>query len=304
MKEQNNFDVIVLGGSYAGLSAAMALGRSLRRVLIIDSGKPCNRQTPHSHNFLTQDGETPEKISAISREQALAYSTVSLHHGIAVSGRKNENGFEIVTDKGESFGCRKLIIATGIVDEMPDIPGFAGCWGISVLHCPYCHGYEVSGKTLGVLGNGDMVYEFCKLISNWSKNLIVMTNGKSALSEEQTRQILHKGFRIIETPIERLEHKNGYIDKVHFIDGRQEKFTAVFARTANRQHCDIPAQLNCAFTEHGLIQVDEFQKTSVGGVYAAGDSATHFRAVSIAVATGTKAGAVVNKELIDEDFKR
>lgn len=185
MADKKNYDVIIIGGSYAGLSAAMALGRSLRQVLIIDSGLPCNRQTPHSHNFLTNDGKPPKQIAEEAKRQALNYSTVSFYQGLAVTGKKTETGFVIETDTAETFYASKLLLATGIKDLMPPIKGFAACWGISVLHCPYCHGYEVSHQTLGLIGNGEMGYELSKLLSNWSKDLILFTNGSATLTAEQ-----------------------------------------------------------------------------------------------------------------------
>ncbi|MGE4512522.1 MAG: NAD(P)/FAD-dependent oxidoreductase, partial [Chryseobacterium sp.] len=143
---ENNFDVIIIGGSYAGLSAGMALGRSLRNVLIIDSEKPCNRQTPHSHNFITQDGKRPKEISDLAKEQVAKYETVSFFNGTVIKTSKNDNGFEVETSYGEKFTAKKIILATGLKDIMPDIEGFSECWGISVIHCPYCHGYEVKDR--------------------------------------------------------------------------------------------------------------------------------------------------------------
>src|SRR5687767_10565291 len=137
MTDKKNFDVIIIGGSYAGLSAAMALGRALRNVLIIDSGKPCNRQTPHSHNFITQDGKTPAEIATLAKQQVEKYDTVTFFSGLATDGAKTENGFQIQTGSGETFRAKKLIFATGVKDVMPTIEGYAECWGISVLHCPY-----------------------------------------------------------------------------------------------------------------------------------------------------------------------
>ena len=302
MKEAKNFDVIIIGGSYAGLSAAMALGRSLRRVLIIDSGKPCNQQTPHSHNFITQDGQTPKQIADKAKEQVLAYNTVKFFSGTAVSGNKTEKGFQVTTTSGETFYARKLLFTTGVVDEMPAIPGFAECWGISVLHCPYCHGYEVKGETIGLLANGDMGYEFCKHISNWSKNLILFTNGKSTLTTEQTQTLANKGFKIIQNEIDRFEHQNGNVENVVFQDGSKQKVTAIFARPTNKQHCDIPMQLGCSLTENGLVQIDNINRTTVAGVFAAGDNTSAMRAVSMVTAAGTMAGVSINKELIDEYF--
>src|SRR5690606_22486211 len=135
--EGKKFAVIIIGGSYSGLAAGMALGRALKQVLIIDSGKPCNSQTPYSHNFLTQDGNTPTEIVKLGKQQVQMYSTVEFFNGLAINGRKTENGFEIQVASGETFRADKLIFATGIRDAMADMEGYAACWGISVLHCPY-----------------------------------------------------------------------------------------------------------------------------------------------------------------------
>jgi thioredoxin reductase len=180
-----DFDVIIVGGSSAGLSAGMALGRAARKVLIIDSGKPCNQPTPHSHNFFTRDGQTPHEILTIAREQTLKYPTVTLLNGEAAQAKKTEEGFEISTASGDIFNAKKLILAHGIKDQLPSIPGFAECWGVSVIHCPYCHGYEYKDQPTGIFANGEIGFEMAKLISNWTKDLTVFTNCKSTISAEQ-----------------------------------------------------------------------------------------------------------------------
>lgn len=302
MTDHKTFDAIIVGGSFAGLSAAMALGRSMRRVLIIDSGKPCNRQTPHAHNFITHDGHTPAEITAQAKKQVLKYDTVTFYEGLALQGKKHKDGFEISTSGGETFHAKKLVFATGVTDIMPDIPGFAECWGISVLHCPYCHGYEVKHQDIGLLGNGELGYELCKHISNWSSNLVLFTNGRSTLTKEQEEKIRHKNIRIVEDEIASFEHQKGMIKHIVMKNGSKEKVSAMFARPAFKQHCDIPAQLGCEINEHGFIKVDELQRTSVRGIYAAGDNTSGFRALSIAIAAGSKVGPMLNKDLIDESF--
>jgi thioredoxin reductase len=216
MTNQKQFDVIIVGGSYSGLAAAMALGRALKNVLIIDSGKPCNRQTPHSHNFITHDGKTPKEIATLAKHQVEAYSTVKFFNGLATRGAKTESGFDIETASGETFSARKLIFATGIKDIMSDIEGYAECWGISVLHCPYCHGYEVRNERTGILGNGEYGFEFSGMISNWTKDLTLFTNGKSTLTAEQTATLEHHHIPIVEKEIEKLEHANGHLQKIIF----------------------------------------------------------------------------------------
>lgn len=297
-----SFDVIIVGGSYAGLSAAMALGRSLRNVLIIDSGMPCNRQTPHSHNFLLHDGESPQQISEAAKQQVLQYNTVRFHNGLATRVARKDNGFMLETEAGESFHTRKLLFATGITDLMPDIKGFAACWGISVLHCPYCHGYEVRQQPLGVFANGDIGFEFTKFIHHWSSSLLLFTHGKSTLTEEQAARLSRQNIAVIENEITAIEHTQGYISNILSSDGTTHRVTALFVRVGFKQHCTLPQELGCALTEQGFLQIDDFQRTTVPGVYAAGDNTTMMRSVSGAIASGTKAGAMVNKDLIDEDF--
>lgn len=300
--EQKHFEVIIIGGSYSGLSAAMSLGRSLRQVLVIDSGLPCNRQTPHSHNFITQDGEKPAVISAKAKLQVDIYKTVQFYNGLAVKALKTESGFEIETESGVVFTSRKVLFATGVKDLLPEIEGFAACWGISVLHCPYCHGYEVKNEKTAIIANGEMGYEYAKLISNWTKDLRLCTNGKSELTSKQTQTLKNHGVLILEEEIDSFDHKDGYIKNIIFKNGEKVEVKAIYARPPFEQHCSIPETLGCDSNEQGLLKVDAMQKTNIPGVFASGDCTTPMRSVAIAVSTGSFAGAVINKELIDEDF--
>jgi thioredoxin reductase len=302
MNTNTNFDVIIIGGSYAGLSAAMALGRALRKVLIIDNGLPCNRMTPHAHNFITHDGDTPAYIAQLSREQVLQYPTIRFHKGKAISGSKIAHGFIITTEAGESFSSTKILFATGIADRLPAIKGFAECWGISALHCPYCHGYEVKHENIGILGNGEMGFMITRLLSNWTKTLQLFTNGKSTLSAEQSEKLRQHGIPIIENEIEELVHTNGNLSAIRFTNGEVKELTAVFSKIPFTQHTDIPQHLGCALTEQGFIQVDEFQRTTIPGVFAAGDNSTMYRSLSVAIGAGTKAGGVMNNEMVEETF--
>jgi thioredoxin reductase len=302
MTKRPLFDVTIVGGSYAGLSAAMALGRSLRNVLLIDSGQPCNRQTPHSHNFLTHDGATPRDIAVRALQQVLAYDTVTRISGTARNAWNEEGYFLTELDSGERYASKKLLFATGVKDVLPDIAGLAACWGISVLHCPYCHGYEVRNEKIGLLGNGDAGFELAKLLSNWTNDLTLYTNGASSLSAEQQTKLAAHDIRVDERKISRLNHTGGYVNRIVFQDGTSEPLRALFARGTFEQHCTIPITLGCELTEQGYLKVDDFQRTTVPGVYAAGDNTTMLRSVAAAVAAGNKAGAVLNRELIEEEF--
>ncbi len=302
MKDRRDFDVIIVGGSYSGLAAGLALGRALRQILIIDSGKPCNRQTPYSHNFITQDGKSPREIAITARLQVEKYDTVAFFNGTATQGTKTENGFEILTGSGESFRAKKVIFATGIKDIMPDIVGYAECWGISVLHCPYCHGYEVKNEKTGVLGNGELIFEFLSLISNWTNDLTLFTNGTPALTAWQIDKIKKHNIPIVETEIEKFVHSNGYLQNVVFKGGTSSSVKALYTKSPFEQHCTIPETLGCEMTEQGYIKSDPFQKTTVHGVFSSGDNTTRMRSIANSVGMGTMAGMMANKEIIEEEF--
>ncbi len=297
-----NFDIIIIGGSYSGLSAAIALGRALRIVLIIDSGLPCNRQTPHSHNFITQDGTKPGEIVQKAKAQVLKYETVTFVNDLALSAKKTENGFEITTQKGESFNAKKLIFATGVKDIMPDIKGFSECWGITVLHCPYCHGYEVKNIKTGILANGDFAYHYAQLIRNWTKDLTIFTNGKSTLIKEQADKISKHDIPIIEKEIAELQHKSGYLTQIVFKDNSTFELKAIYSRPNFEQHCKIPETLGCELNEQGYIKVDMFNKTTVANIFACGDNTNSTRSVANAVAAGNLAGAMLNNQMTEEEF--
>lgn len=302
MTTHQQFDVIIIGGSYSGLAAGMALGRSLKKVLIIDSGKPCNQQTPHSHNFLTNDGKTPAEIGAIAKAQVEKYETVQFFSGVAIKGTKTGNGFGIEVASGETFRAGKLIFATGIRDMLPAIDGLTACWGISALHCPFCHGYEVKNDSTGILGNGKDGYELASLISNWTNDLTLFTNGNSTLTGEQLTKLEEHQIKVVEKPIKGLEHTNGYLQHILFTDGTTASSKAVYIRSPFRQVSQLPESLGCVLTEDGYIQVDSFQATSVPGIYACGDNTTKIRTVANAVAQGTNAGMTASKQLIAEQF--
>lgn len=294
------FDVIIMGGSYAGLAAALALGRSLRKVLVVDGGKPANRFTPHSHNFLTHDGTPPSEIATLARQQLHAYASVKQITGLVVHASKDEEGFTVTLESGDVYASTKLIIATGIVDVLPDLPGMADLWGKSVLHCPYCHGYEVKGERTGLLANGDNAFEFGMLLSNWTQQLTVFTNGDSTLTSVQTATLNHHNIQVVETKIKNLEQERGALTGIVLQNGEVVNLSALYTRPPFRQHSNVPFLLGCEMTPDGYINIDGLQKTSVPGVYACGDNSSRLRTVANAVSMGTTAGMMVNKELVME----
>ena len=298
MSKLNKYDVIIIGGSYSGLSAAMALGRARRTVLIIDSGKPCNATAPHSHNFLTQDGVEPSIIANIGKRQVLAYPSVTYLNGLVTAVNGSDYNFQVSVSSAEVYTSNKLLFATGVKDILPETPGFEACWGKSIIHCPYCHGYEYADQATGVLANGDMAFEFGRLIRNWSQNLTIFTNGASTISKEYSL-VLHDLNVTIETAlIVDLEHQSGFIKSARLEDGRIVLIQVLYARLPFEQHFAGIIEIGCELTADGFVRVDDFSKTSIPGIYAVGDCTTPFRSVAGAVASGSKAGAMLNHEMI------
>src|SRR5690606_13173010 len=264
--------------------------------------KPCNIQTPHSHNFLTQDGQTPAAISTLAKKQVKKYGTVAFFQGIATSGIKMGEGFEITTDKQKKFTARKLIFATGIKDVLPPIKGFAECWGISAIHCPYCHGYEFKGKPTGILANGERGFHLASLVHNLTNNVTLLTNGKADFTKEQIAKLNRHKIEIIEKVLTEVEHEMGKINQVVFDDGTKKGLDALYAALPFVQHSEIPDSLGCELTEQGYIKVSAMQETNIEGVFACGDNANMMRSVANAVYSGNLTGAVVNGKLTVEKF--
>ncbi|WP_121668003.1 NAD(P)/FAD-dependent oxidoreductase [Mesonia aquimarina] len=302
MKNNTIVDVIIMGGSYAGLSAALALGRSMRQVLIIDSASPCNKQTPHSHNFITQDGATPHEISELAKEQVLHYNTISYIEDLALSAHKSDSGFSVHTKSGKEFSSKKLILATGITDIMPSIKGFSACWGISIVHCPYCHGYEIRNKKTAVYADTPTALHLAPLVKNLTDDLSLIIPDQAEANMEEIQLLNKYDIQVMHTEISAIEHQHGHLQNIVFADGTKHTFEALYAPLAFKQHSYIPEELGCKFTEKGHIEVDAFQKTTVEGVYACGDNSSMMRSLAQAVQSGNVAGAMVNAALAQEHF--
>lgn len=291
------YDVIIIGGSISGLSAAMTLGRSLRNVLVIDSGKPCNRFTPHSHNFLTQDGSTPAEIIKIAKEQISRYETVEFLNAEVLNLVKTDEIFHVeLNHSNEILTAKKILFATGLTDILPEIEGLKECWGISAIHCPYCHGYEFRQKKTGILANEEKAIHLAKLAKNLTSDVTIFTNGKAEFTEEQYDCLNSDKIKFIEQPIQKVEHENGNLKGI-YIDDEFIALDALYVKTDLIQSSNIPEKLGCEMNEHGLITVDILQRTNIKGVFASGDNSSPFRAVSAAASAGNIAGASINMEL-------
>jgi len=302
--EMEKFEVIIVGGSYSGLAAAMALGRSRRKVLVVDSGLPCNRFTPHSQNFLTWDGAAPAEIAAIAKSQVQKYPTIHFLDDLVVSTRKATTFFEVQTADGKAFSTEVVVLATGIKDLFPEVEGFADCWGKSVIHCPYCHGYEFRDQKTAIWVRPGHGLHLAPLVRNLTEDLTLLTNDEVHFDAAEQELLAGNGIAIIDDRITRFIHQDGQLNSVCFENGREIDFKAVYAGLPFEQHSSLAADLGCEFTDTGHIQTDPFFKTSVEGLYACGDNVSPLRSVASAVSNGTIAAAGINRELAILTFEK
>lgn len=296
------FDVIIIGGSYSGLSAALSLARFRREILIIDYCQPSNRFSPVSHNFLTRDKETQPFLAKIAKEQLMRYSCVTNITNKAVYAQKMDNNFMITTQNGDIYNSKKLILATGVRDIIPPIKGFKECWGITAVHCPYCHGYEAQSKKTVILGNDKAAYNMAILVRNLTSQLIVLTENKADFTELQLEKLRVHNIEIIENSVTEIQHTDGTVGKIILSDGNQIDTEFLYAMLPFQQQSDIAQQLGCDFTRKGLIKVNRKQRTTIGGVYACGDNSAAMRSISKAVYAGSLAGAMINKKISENSF--
>ncbi|MGI4741006.1 MAG: NAD(P)/FAD-dependent oxidoreductase [Janthinobacterium lividum] len=294
-------EVLIVGGSYAGLSAAMALGRARRSVLVLDAQRPRNRFTPHAHNLLLHDGDAPADLAARARQQVAAYPTVQLLAAEATTATQLPDGsFAVATAAHGTFTASKLLLATGLRDELLPIPGLAECWGKSVIHCPFCHGYEVADQPTGFLLNGELVGHQATMLRNWTHELTAFTNGPATFNDAVRQQLVAQGVGLEETPIAELLHHAGQLTGLRLADGRHLPLPVLYASPTPPWHqaSALPAQLGCALTDQGLVQVDAQYQTTVPGVLAAGDCCTGMHQLAGAIAAGNMAGAMLSRQLI------
>jgi thioredoxin reductase len=300
----DTYDAIVVGGSWAGLSAAMQLVRARRRVLVVDTGRPRNRFSHAAHGFLGQDGRPPVAILETAREQVLAYPTAELRHDEATHAAVGDGTFEIALASGAKEHARRLVLATGIVDELPDIPGLRERWGTSVLHCPYCHGYEVAGGRLGVLAMGEMNIHHAQLLLDWSANVTLFTNGTFEPTAAQRDMLAARGVRIEPRPLVELVGEGTALAGVRLAgagDGEVIGLDALFTTPRTRMASPLAEHLGCMFDEGPfgpVIHTDAQKETTVPGVYAAGDAARVPHTVTWAAADGVTAGMSVHRSLV------
>lgn len=294
-----NYDVIVVGGSYAGMAAALQLVRARRSVLVIDAGKRRNRAASHSHGFLSQDGADPTVIASTARAQLEAYPTLSWVDDLVVKASGSRDAFTVERATGEVYGARRLLLATGVSDTLPDVAGLAERWGTSVFHCPYCHGYELNQGQIGVIATSPMSVHQAQLLPEWG-SVTFLTNGVIELDEPTLKDLSTRGATVETTRIDRIE---GHADVV-LSDGRRLSFAGLFTAPKNAPSTFIVEGLGCSLADTPMgtqIQTGDTKETNVAGVFACGDAARVPHSVSLAVADGAWAGAQIHRSLVWPD---
>ena len=293
-------DVIIVGGSFAGLSAALQLARARRRILVVDSGQPRNRFARLSHGFFGQDGKPPAEILANARAQLLAYPTVQFVEALATDAARTDHEFTVELDGGETHEASRLILATGITDDLSALPGLDERWGTSVLHCFYCHGYEVAGRRLGILATSERSLNTAMLLPDWSEHTTLFTNGQLTLNADQRAALSKRGVVIESEPVDAVLGTPPALSALRLRDGRTVALDAIFTTPRTRMASPLAEQLGCQFEDGPsgpFIQTEADKQTTVHGVYAAGDAARSGHNASWAAADGVTAGISAHQSL-------
>ena len=297
------FDVVIVGAGPAGLSAALILGRCRRRVLVLDTDKPRNYASHALHGFLSRDGVNPLELRRLGREQLRQYDTVKLVMKEATSARCVRGGFEVTVAGGRKVRCRKLLLATGVVDELPPLEGLEPLYGRSVFHCPYCDGWESRDKRLVVYSRNANGVGLAVELQVWSDDIVLCTDGARLPSKHIDRLRQH-GIRWYHQRIERLEGTRGQLRRVVFADGQAIDRTVMFFSMPQRQASNLASQLGCGFTQKGAVRTGDYEATDIPGVYVAGDASRLVQLAIVAAAEGAQAAFAINTDLIKEDLTR
>ena len=296
------YDCIVIGGGPAGLSAALLLGRCRRRVLLCDSGEPRNRWATAVNGFFSRDGVPPLQLLSLARDQLGAYDTVELREVCVEDAERVDGAFEVLLPGGARARARTLLLATGVVDDVPAIDGFAEAYGRTVHHCPYCDGWEYRDRRLAVYGRGDAGYGLALGLTAWTDHVVLCTDGPSELDHPRRTELEEIGVELREEPVERLAVTEGRVHAVRLAGGVTVPCDGVFFSTGQRQASPLPAKFGCHFTSKGAVATGTRERTEVPGLYVAGDASKNSQLVSIAVAEGTEAGFEIHQELLRADL--
>ena len=302
----SEYDVVVIGGGAAGLSAALVLSRARRTVAVVDAGTPRNSPTAHMHGYLSRDGLPPLSLVAAGRDEVTRYGGDLITGTVANVGQDAaaglEAGFAVELVDGRRLTARRLLVATGLRDELPDIPGVRERWGQDLLHCPYCHGYEVRDEPLGVLGGTPEAVEHAQLVRQWSPDVVLFTH-TDELTTDQREGLAARGIGVVEGAVSRLVIEDDRLQGVELDDGRMVPRSAVFVRPRFVPHDDLLLGLGCAVGDGGWVQADAAGRTSVLGVWVAGNAANPRAQVITAAGEGSSAAIALNADLVEEDVR-
>lgn len=287
-------DAVVVGGGPAGLSAALVLGRARRQVLVVDTGRPANIESSAIGGLLGQTGVAPVELRRAGREQLVDLPTVEVRDAAVVDADVGSERPGVKLSDGSELRTRALVLAHGLSYEPPALPGIEPLWGRSVFHCPFCDGWEVRDRALAVHGNGPEVVRSALVVSGWSSDVVLLTDGPARLGEGGRELLAAAGVRVREEPVRRLAGHDGRLDRIEFASGPVEERDALFVRTRRGQPNGLAAALGCELTAGGTIVTDDDGRTAAPGVYAAGDAATErLRSVAAAIGTGSRAALAV-----------
>jgi thioredoxin reductase len=294
-------DCIIVGGGPAGLNAAVVLGRCRRKVIVFDNGTHRNRFSHGMHNYLTRDDILPPKFLEISLSEINKYGVIHIPYKVT-NARKNKEGiFDVKDEKGHLYRAKKLLIATGLSDNLPPIPGFRELYGTSVFHCPYCDGWEVRDKKLGVYARNKNGFELALALKAWTGNVTYFADGRNKLKPFEVETLVVNKIPIVSYPIDRLEAKDNKLNAVIFKNGESRPCDALFFVNGFQQQCDLVETFGCNMTKKGVVLTNRFQQTNIEGLYVAGDASKDMHFVVVAAAEGAKAGVIINKELQKEE---
>jgi thioredoxin reductase len=295
----DKLDAVIVGAGPAGLSAALILGRCRRRVLVCDTGHGRNAASHALHGFLTRDGIEPAELRRVGREQLSRYTTVEVRDIAVIDAKCEPHGFAVTLADGTELSCRKLLLATGVSDELPPIEGFLSFYGSSVFHCPYCDGWEVRDQPLAIYGSGEHGTGLALELTAWSSDLVLCTNGAAPHESDRLRSL---GIAVREEPIARLEGRDGILERIVFTAGDPLERRALFFSTGQKQQSDLASRLGCAFTEKGAVETGDYEITTVSSLYVAGDASRSVQLAIVAAAEGAQAAFAMNTAMLKEDL--